>query len=493
MGVARTSTIVAVESLEIIGIDRRALRRIRVVDVGQLGCSGRILHDLEDLAAEELAGGVVRCLARQQIAESRAELQPALLPGRFIQGLPLLGWSVERRSLGNAEGMRVVGLTHDLPDLGRVLLDIALELLRQGRVARRHAVVRGALKHGQMGGSLGDDWSGLDAGGTGADQPHALAGEIHAFVRPLPGVVPASREAFEARDVGNIGRGQAADGGDEELRNVLLACLRAHAPPVRRRIVMRRSHAGVEADAALKVEALGDVVQIAQDLRLRGIALRPLPLLRQLIGERVAVRMALGIAARARVAVPVPRAADPFARLQPLDRQAEPIAQAEQLIEAGKTCTDDQRVEDAWWSGSAFWGLRANNRHCYRTLKLVIVPSVSALYCAACRGIGAYGQARAWSTLAQDRAADSNHHLLWTISPGGGDVVSGLRQAATACRAAARLASVRASDHTGHPRLAAEDRSGSRPIRRVGWPISRHRWSDYVSGACELQEPCTRP
>ena len=43
--------VVAVEGLEVIGVDRRPLRRIGMVDVGQLRRGRRILHDLADLAA----------------------------------------------------------------------------------------------------------------------------------------------------------------------------------------------------------------------------------------------------------------------------------------------------------------------------------------------------------------------------------------------------------------------------------------------------------
>ena len=175
--------------------------------------------------------------------------------------------------------------------------------------------------------------------------PDALAAEIDALVRPLPGVIPAPLEGVEARDVRNVGRRQAADRGDQELRRQRLARLGAHAPEIRRLIVVRGRHAGVEADVALQVEAVGDMVEVAQDLRRPGIALGPLPLPRQLFGERVAVGVAFRIAARAGVAVPVPGAADPSACLQHLDRKTQPVAQAEQLVEAGKPGADDQRVE----------------------------------------------------------------------------------------------------------------------------------------------------
>ena len=55
--------------------------------------------------------------------------------------------------------------------------------------------------------------------------------------------------------------------------------------------------------------------------------------------------MAFRIAARAGIAVPVPGAADPAARFQSLYRQAEPVAQAVELVETREPGADDQRVE----------------------------------------------------------------------------------------------------------------------------------------------------
>ena len=110
-------------------------------------------------------------------------------------------------------------------------------------------------------------------------------------------------------------------------------------------LVERRGrHAGRELDVAAQVEAVGDVVDVAQDLGLRGVALGPLPLLLQLVGERVGVVHALDVAARARIAVPVPGAADAVARLEDARRQPEP-AQAVEHVEPGEPRADDDRVD----------------------------------------------------------------------------------------------------------------------------------------------------
>jgi len=84
----------------------------------------------------------------------------------------------------------------------------------------------------------------------------------------------------------------------------------ADLPAVRGVVERGRGDAGGQLDVASEIEAIGDVVEIALDLGLFRVAARPLPLLRQLRREGIAVVVALGIAPRAGVAVPVPRAAD---------------------------------------------------------------------------------------------------------------------------------------------------------------------------------------
>src|SRR5205814_7681501 len=118
-------------------------------------------------------------------------------------------------------------------------------------------------------------------------------------------------------------------------------------PSVRGRIETGGCHARAEAYVALQVEAIRDMVEVANDLRLLRIALRPFTRLQHRLGERIAVGMALRIAACAGIAVPVPGAADAVGRLQHANRQAEPVAQAVQLIETRKPGADDQRVERA--------------------------------------------------------------------------------------------------------------------------------------------------
>ena len=79
---------------------------------------------------------------------------------------------------------------------------------------------------------------------------------------------------------------------------------------------------GGELDVAPQVEPVGDVVGVAEDLRLGGVLLGPLPLLLEVLVEAVGVLHALDVAAGARVAVPVPGAADAVAGLEHLHGEA---------------------------------------------------------------------------------------------------------------------------------------------------------------------------
>jgi len=98
-------------------------------------------------------------------------------------------------------------------------------------------------------------------------------------VRPLAGVISVAPEILQSGNFGHIGGGKAADGRDEKLCHEYFALLGAHAPAVRRLIVVRGRHTAVELNVVLQVELVGDEVQISQDLSLAGIALGPFPFL----------------------------------------------------------------------------------------------------------------------------------------------------------------------------------------------------------------------
>src|SRR5215470_8722425 len=96
-----------------------------------------------------------------------------------------------------------------------VFLHVGKKIWRQWRVAGGHAVVGRALEHGQMLRGLGNHRCRLDSGRACSDQADPFAPEIDAVVWPLAGVQPATGETFKPWDVGDVGGGKAADGGDE--------------------------------------------------------------------------------------------------------------------------------------------------------------------------------------------------------------------------------------------------------------------------------------
>ena len=95
---------------------------------------------------------------------------------------------------------------------------------------------------------------------------------------------------------------------------------------------------------AAQVEPVRHVVDVLQNFRLGGVPLGPVPFLLELVRERVRVVHALDVAARARVAVPVPGAADALARLEDPHREPEP-AQAVEHVEPREPGTHDDRVD----------------------------------------------------------------------------------------------------------------------------------------------------
>ncbi len=125
---------------------------------------------------------------------------------------------------------------------------------------------------------------------------------------------------------------------------VALAGVRRHGPAIRVIVVDGREDAGSQADVAAQLETVGDVVQVAADLAVLGIALAPVPFFLKLLREGIGVVVAFGVAASPGVAVPVPGAADLVAGFKHQGGQLQVVAQQVQLVEAGETRADDDRL-----------------------------------------------------------------------------------------------------------------------------------------------------
>ena len=111
----------------------------------------------------------------------------------------------------------------------------------------------------------------LDAGRAGADDADPLAGEVDALVRPAAPVwYHLALEGVQARDVGDVGRRQAAGRHDAGTRPTIASpsSVRTVQRPVALVEVARAVTRVLERDVAAQVEPVGDVVEVAQDLRL---------------------------------------------------------------------------------------------------------------------------------------------------------------------------------------------------------------------------------
>ncbi len=249
----------------------------------------RLAHRLADLVAHELGRRVVRLAIQDQIVERRHEVGAAGRPALLVDAPPLL--------FGNLQRGDVVRVVQDagahVPRLLAPRGILGLPRLRVGfghrAVARWDAEVRRALEHAKLCRLLRDHRHRLDRRRTRADHADAQSGEVDSLVRPMASVIGLASEALDAWEIGQACGGQAAGGHDAVARGHLVAAIGADVPPMRRAVEPRRRHAGVEPDVASQVKAVGDVIGVAQDLRLRGKQLAPPPLLLEFRRERVGV------------------------------------------------------------------------------------------------------------------------------------------------------------------------------------------------------------
>ena len=193
---------------------------------------------------------------------------------------------------------------------------------------------------------LGDLRDGLDGRGPRADHRDPLAGEVDALVRPRAGVVALAGEGVDARELRGVRRGQTAHRGDQEAGRGGAAVRQPDVPAIAFRGVDGGDYPRVELDVPAQVHLVGDEFQVAEDLRLGGVALRPVPLAEDLLGHAVAEHVvdALAVAAGARVAIPVPGAAYAAALFVHPDGQPLP-AQRMQHVQAGEARAHHDRVE----------------------------------------------------------------------------------------------------------------------------------------------------
>jgi hypothetical protein len=96
---------------------------------------------------------------------------------------------------------------------------------------------------------------------------------------------------------------------------------------------------------AFQIVALGDMLEIPQDLGLLGITFGPFPVLQKLLVPGEAINVGVGIATRSGVAVPVPGAANGLTFFINPHLQSQFVPQRLQHMHAGKTCADHNGIK----------------------------------------------------------------------------------------------------------------------------------------------------
>jgi hypothetical protein len=203
-----------------------------------------------------------------------------------------------------------------LEDLVVATPDVVHLGLVDGPVVERGAPVGLALEHGEVAHLVGDLGDELHRGGAGADHGYPLAGQVDRVVGPVVGVEPLALEVVDALDAGHDRGRQHPHGGDQEAAAHGPTVAQLKAPGVGVLVPGAGLDSDVELDVGPQVEAVGHMVEVGQGLVAGGEVLAPVPLVEQLLGERVAVGVALGVEPAAGVAVVVPGAAQPGSGLE---------------------------------------------------------------------------------------------------------------------------------------------------------------------------------
>ena len=210
-----------------------------------------ILDARADLIADELGEVLVGLPVGHNVMEiAQPFREPGLRPQLFVQRQPLF-----LRDLQGLARVEVVhkaggGFANAFVNFWVAGLELALGLRGNQPIPQRRTVIGRALEDREMADFFGDDRDELDGGGAGADDRHALAGEVHFFLRPARGVIRLALEAVDTRKWGRIPGGQDANRRDDKLRPCALATLQLDLPAIRLLVVDRRFDPRIELDVA---------------------------------------------------------------------------------------------------------------------------------------------------------------------------------------------------------------------------------------------------
>ena len=212
-------------------------------------------------------------------------------------------------------------------------------------IPSRERVLRRALEHRDVRRLLSDLGDRLDARRSRADHADSLAGERHGRVGPLPGVVALAGEVVDAGVVRRVGDRQRPHRADEEARRGARPVMCLDRPALRRFVVAGVDDPRLELDVLQQVESSSDVPEVGEHVGACGLRLGPVPLVHQLLRERVCVeRAARCIDPCTRIAVVPPRATDAGGAVEGAHRQAHLVAQVVQRVQTSEAGSDDDGV-----------------------------------------------------------------------------------------------------------------------------------------------------
>src|SRR6266851_288672 len=167
-------------------------------------------------------------------------------------------------------------------------------------------------------------------------------------------MIPLPLEALQTGVGRRPRRRKIARRHDAKARGGGITFISLHRPGARLTIEGRLLDPSVELDVTPEVKSVGHMVDVTQDLRLRAVALRPMPFLLQLIGKGIRILHAFDVAATPWIAVPVPGTANAGAGLEGAHSEAK-FTQSINCIETADSSADDYRIE--------FHGFRGAYRH----------------------------------------------------------------------------------------------------------------------------------
>ena len=212
---------------------------------------------------------------------------------------------------------------------------------RVGAVVARGHPGRGALVDVEVRDPLGDLGDDLDRRGAGADHRDPLAAQVVVVVPPR-GVEDLSTEGVDALDVGEPWLGQPAGPGDHAVGDDVTR-VGADPPHLVALVEGKVQDRDPEAEPVEHTGALGDPLEVGEDLRLRREGPRPAGVGREAEGVELAGHVARG----AGVGVLAPGAAHGVALVDDQEVGEAVLVELDRGAEAREAGSDDEGAHAA--------------------------------------------------------------------------------------------------------------------------------------------------